>query len=37
VELAPRLGAAGQAYVLERYSWPAVRARFQAAVTELAA
>ena len=31
-----RFGAAGQAYVLDRFSWDAVRARFRAAVEELA-
>lgn len=31
-----RLGAAGRAYVLENYSWPAVRDRFGSAVEKLA-
>jgi glycosyltransferase involved in cell wall biosynthesis len=31
-----RFGAAGRAYVLDRYSWDAVRDRFRSAVEELA-
>lgn len=36
-ERARAMGKAGQAYVLEEYGWPAVRARFQDTVERLAA
>ncbi len=35
-EARERYGAAGRAYVAERFSWEAVRERFRAAVEELA-
>lgn len=35
--LRDRVGAAGRAYVLERYCWPAVRPRFEEAIERLAA